>query len=126
MLGKVCWNVGDAKFRQNASQTNGERSMPTYVQLANLTNNGLGHMMNADPEEWFTPTKEGVQSFDGRIKNVYLTMGQYDAVVVSEFPSDEAASQATLSVLQKGVVETETLRAFTEDEVSDMMAEMRE
>jgi len=95
--------------------------MPTYVQLANLTDDGVQHLMETDPEEWFNPTKKGVQPFDGEIKDVYLTMGQYDAVVISEFPSDEAASKAALTILEKEVVETETLRAFTEDEVSDMI-----
>lgn len=100
--------------------------MPTYIQLANLTDDGVQHITQTDPEKWFAPTKKGVQPFGGEIKDVYLTMGQYDAVVVSEFPSDEAASQAVLTILQKEIIEIETLRAFTEDEVSDMMSDMKE
>jgi len=43
-----------------------------------------------------------------------LTMGQYDAVIISEFPNDEAVAKFALSAGALGNVTTETLRAFTE------------
>ena len=43
-------------------------------------------------------------------------MGQYDAVLISEFPNDEAGAKFTLSVGAMGNVTTETLKAFTEAE----------
>ncbi len=43
-------------------------------------------------------------------------MGQYDAVIISEFPNDEACAKFTLSLGALGNVTTETLKAFTEAE----------
>jgi uncharacterized protein with GYD domain len=43
-------------------------------------------------------------------------MGQYDAVLISEFPNDEAGANFALSVGALGNVTTETLKAFTETE----------
>ena len=43
-------------------------------------------------------------------------MGQYDAVLISEFPSDEACAKFTLSVGQLGNISTETLKAFPEED----------
>ena len=39
-------------------------------------------------------------------------MGQYDAVVISEAPNDEAYSKTILAIGATGAVRTETLRAF--------------
>jgi uncharacterized protein with GYD domain len=45
-----------------------------------------------------------------------MTTGQYDFVVVSEAPDDAAIAKAMLSLISKGSVTTETVRAFSEDE----------
>lgn len=39
-------------------------------------------------------------------------MGQYDAILISEFPSDEALTKFTPSAGAAGNISTETLRAF--------------
>ena len=41
-------------------------------------------------------------------------MGHYDAVLISEFPSDEACAKFTLSAVALGNISTETLKAFPE------------
>jgi uncharacterized protein with GYD domain len=43
-------------------------------------------------------------------------MGQYDAVLVTEFPNDEACAKFTLSAGALGNISTETMRAFPEGE----------
>jgi len=50
------------------------------------------------------------------IKQFYLTMGQYDFVVVLDAPSDETVAKFALAIGSRGNVRTETLRAFTESE----------
>jgi uncharacterized protein with GYD domain len=47
---------------------------------------------------------------------VWWTQGQYDAVVVLEWPDDESATLASLTMGMAGNVRTETLRAFTTEE----------
>jgi len=49
-------------------------------------------------------------------------MGRYDAVLISEFPSDEAGATFTLSIGALGNVSTETLKGFTESEYRRIIA----
>ena len=51
-------------------------------------------------------------------------MGQYDAVLISEFPNDEAGAKFTLSVGALGNVKTEILKAFTEAEFRDIVSNL--
>jgi uncharacterized protein with GYD domain len=60
--------------------------------------------------------KKAVKAAGGTFHSFYMTMGQYDGVTVSEAPSDEAYAKIMLAVGSGGAVQTETLRAFTEDE----------
>jgi uncharacterized protein with GYD domain len=43
-------------------------------------------------------------------------MGKYDAVLISEFPTDEAVARFMLSTGALGNVTTHTLKAFSEAE----------
>jgi uncharacterized protein with GYD domain len=43
-------------------------------------------------------------------------MGKYDAVIVSEFPNDEASAKFMLSTGSLGNITTQTMKAFTEAE----------
>jgi uncharacterized protein with GYD domain len=51
-----------------------------------------------------------------------VTMGRFDLVAVSEWPSDEAGAAFVLKQASEGNVTTETLRAFTEDEFKKIVA----
>ena len=54
----------------------------------------------------------------------YLTMGRYDAVVISEAPDDETVAKLALAAAGRGNVRTETLRAFDENEAKKLAAEL--
>lgn len=54
----------------------------------------------------------------------YLTFGQYDFVATVELPDDEAAAHLALTYGRGGAGETETLKAFTEDEYRDIVAKL--
>ena len=45
-----------------------------------------------------------------------MTMGRYDLICVVEAPDDQTAAKALLQLGSLGNVQTETLKAFTEDE----------
>ena len=67
--------------------------------------------------------KQSVRAMGGEsLKAFYLVMGQYDAVVISEAPDDEAASRFALATGARGYVRTETMRAYTEDEYRQLIA----
>ena len=58
------------------------------------------------------------------LKGFYLVMGQYDAVVISEAPNSEAVAKLALTIGSKGNVQTETLRAYTEDEYRKLISSL--
>ena len=51
-------------------------------------------------------------------------MGQYDAVLISEFPTDEAAAKFTRASGALGNIATETLKAFTESEYRKIVSSL--
>ena len=93
--------------------------MPMYVLLTTFTQRGVENV-RASPERT-EHAKEMVESLGGIWKDFFVTMGRYDGVVIADFPDDETAAQAALTLAESGNVTTETLRAFTLDEFRDIV-----
>ena len=94
--------------------------MPTYVTLLSYTQEGIQNIK--DSPSRLDQARAAVAAAGGELKEFYLTMGQYDAVVVSEAPSDEVYTTIILTIAGSGAIRTETLRAFTEDEYLKIIA----
>lgn len=94
--------------------------MPTYIGLINYTQHGI-EQMDASPDR-LEDAKALAESKGGEITDFYLTLGQYDAAYVAEFPDDESYTQFALNVAGEGAVGTETLKAFTEEEYRELIA----
>ncbi len=58
------------------------------------------------------------------MKDLYLTMGAYDLVVLAEAPDDEAVAKFALAVCSRGNVRTTTLKAFTESEFKTIIGSL--
>ena len=93
--------------------------MPTYVTLFKWTEQGVKDVKNAPAR--FEAARKLTESMGGKILGLYVTMGEYDIVAVTEGPSDEVASAIALSIASKGNAKTTTLRAFTESEFSGIV-----
>ncbi|WP_265111046.1 GYD domain-containing protein [Halosolutus halophilus] len=96
--------------------------MPTYVFLTTFTQQGIEHV--SDSPDRTEDAKAEVESMGGTWKAFFVTMGRYDGLVIAEFPDDETAAQAALTLASSGNVTTETLRAFTLDEFRDLVDTM--
>lgn len=94
--------------------------MPTYIGLIEYTEHGIANM--EDSPGRLAEARDLAGSHGGEITDFYLTLGQYDAVFVAEFPDDEAYTRFAIDVSSAGAVGTETLKAFTEDEYLDLVA----
>lgn len=88
--------------------------MPTYIILVSYTQKGVENIKESPAR--LDAAKKAFQAMGAELKQFYLVMGQYDAVIVSEGPDDETAAKLALALGSLGNVRTETLRAFTEDE----------
>jgi uncharacterized protein with GYD domain len=58
------------------------------------------------------------------VKDIYWTLGSHDVVAICEAPDDENASALALSVGSRGKVRSETLRAFSLDEMKRILGKM--
>jgi uncharacterized protein with GYD domain len=93
--------------------------MPTYVVLVKWTEQGrrdVGTLVDRQERVRKQVEKLGVKPI-----SQLVTMGRYDQVVVTEAPDDETMAKASLMVAGQGNAITETLRAFTVDEVRTLL-----
>jgi len=94
--------------------------MPTYVVLANWTDQGI-RTVKESPQR-LDATRKAIEAAGGKLIGFYLTMGKYDEVLIVEGPSDAVAATMALSSGSQGNVRTETLKAFPEDEYRKIIA----
>ena len=86
--------------------------MTTYVMLANWTEQGI--LKAKDSPRRLDVAKKALKDMSGEIKSFYLTMGDYDMVVIFEAPDDAVAARFSLQLGMLGNVRTHTLKAFPE------------
>ena len=96
--------------------------MPHYVTLLRYTQQGASKIKESPAR--LDAAKKVAKAEKGKINAWYLTMGKYDAVLISEFPDDEAAARFMLSTGAMGNVSTQTLKAFTETEYRKIVASL--
>jgi uncharacterized protein with GYD domain len=70
--------------------------MPTYISLVRYTDQGMRNIKESPKR--LDAAKKAFKAMGGELKQWYLVMGRYDAVVVSEFPDDETARKVDLAV----------------------------
>jgi uncharacterized protein with GYD domain len=88
--------------------------MATYITLLRWTQQGAERLK--DSPKRLDAGRKAFKKVGAEIKDVYMTMGRYDLVCVIEAPDDETAARALLSLGAQGNIQSETLKAFTEDE----------
>lgn len=93
--------------------------MARYLQLINYTQEGIERFeeIPALTEQ----ARELAEELGGEIVDVYLTLGRYDAAVVIEAPDAKTVTAGTITMAKTGTIETETLRAFDESEVEEII-----
>jgi uncharacterized protein with GYD domain len=90
----------------------GEVAVPAYIMLANWTDQGA-RLVKESPKR-LDAAKKALVEMGGEFKSLYMTMGDYDVVVIYEAPDDAVAARFTLLLAQMGSVRTRTLKAFPE------------
>jgi uncharacterized protein with GYD domain len=96
--------------------------MPTYILLVRWTTQGLQKI-----KESALRLEAGRKAFEAagiKLRAFYMVMGQYDQVSIAEAPDDATMAKAMLRLASQGNLQTETLRAFTEDEYKKIISEI--
>jgi len=96
--------------------------MNTYISLLSYTAQGAANI-KASPAR-LDAARKMYEANGAKLKEWYLTFGQYDAVVIADAPDDETAAKLILMIGSQGNVHTETFRAFAEGEYRKIIASL--
>jgi uncharacterized protein with GYD domain len=103
-------------------EAEGGISMATYIVLSTFTEQGIRTVK--DTTKRADAVREMARKMGVDTKSIYWTIGSYDVVATFEAPNDEAMTALSLALSAQGNVRTQTLRAFSKDEVSGIVAKL--
>lgn len=95
--------------------------MASYVTLVSFTDQGIRNVK--DSPDRLGAFRTMAEKLGVTIKSFHYTVGAYDAVIVVE-GSDEAVTSALLKVGSLGNIRTQTMRAYSPDEMKAMISKM--
>ena len=96
--------------------------MVAYVVLANFTEQGIRNAKESPKRaEAF---KAMAKTFGVTVREILWTQGRFDIVTILDAPDEESFMSLTLSLCALGNVRTESLRAFSADEMTKAVSDM--
>jgi uncharacterized protein with GYD domain len=96
--------------------------MATYIVLARFTQQGITDVKRT--VERADVFRQMASKANVTVKDIYWTLGSRDLVAICEAADDETATALSLSVASRGNISTETMRAFSLDEMKDILTRM--
>ncbi len=95
--------------------------MTTFVSLLNLTDQGIRNVKESPHR--FEAFKDMAAKQGITVKAVYYTVGQFDMIVIVE-GNDQAAIASLLATNALGNIRSQTMLAYTVDEMKNITAMM--
>jgi uncharacterized protein with GYD domain len=96
--------------------------MPTFIALCSFTDQGIRSVK--DTTKRADAVKEAAKKFGVNMSQIYWTLGGYDLVTIVEAPNDEAATAFMLTVGAAGNIRSQTLRAYSRDEMNGILGKL--
>jgi len=96
--------------------------MATFIALGNFTEQGIRSVK--DTTKRSDAVREMANRYGVTMKQIYWTLGRYDVVTVVEAPNDEAVTAFALAIGAAGNVRTESLRAFSKEEMAGILGKL--
>ena len=88
--------------------------MATYILQINYTQQGIQNIKDSPAR--VDAFKSQLRSVGAELKAIYLVMGKFDFLAITEMPDEKTVATVCLALNSLGNVRTETFRAFSEDE----------
>ena len=88
--------------------------MSTYIMLADFTDQGIRNIKESPKRA--NAARDLAGACGAEMKDLFLTLGDHDFVVMVEAPNDEAVAKFALKLGALGNIRTKTLKAFSEQE----------
>ena len=96
--------------------------MAKYISLLKYSTDALTGF--GDLAERLAGARAAASAMGITIESYYLTMGKYDAVVISDAPDNETVARFILSMGGAGRFKTQTLAAFDEATAVDLAGKL--
>ena len=93
--------------------------MPTYIGLVKLTDQGIRNVKETTKRA--KSFREMAEKAGVKAREILWTMGRYDIVLVVDAPNDETMSRLALALGMMGNAKTETLKAFSAQEMDQIL-----
>jgi uncharacterized protein with GYD domain len=96
--------------------------MATYIVLSSFTDQGVRTVKET------TKRADGVRELARKMgietKSLYWTVGKYDVVATFEAPDEASMTALSLAIAGAGNIRTQTMRAFTKDEMNGVIGKL--
>ena len=96
--------------------------MATYIVLVNFTDQGVRYIRQTT--ERAKGLINAAANLGVKVRDIYWTMGTYDAVFTAEAADDETMTAFAASQGALGNIRTQTMRAFTAEEMNKILAKL--
>jgi uncharacterized protein with GYD domain len=96
--------------------------MPTFICALSWTDQGIRSVKDAPKRA--QASRELAKRLGVEIKQVYLTSGDDDILLIIETPNGDNVAKFALALGSQGNVRTRTARAWTEAEMVKMISEL--
>jgi uncharacterized protein with GYD domain len=97
--------------------------MATYIVLASFTDQGIRNVKESTKRA--DAVKELAKTFGVTAKEFFWTLGSFDVVAIFEAPDDASMTALGLAIGAGGNVRTQTLRAFSREEMNAVLAKVK-
>ena len=96
--------------------------MVTYITLMNFTDQGMHNVK--DTTKRAEAVKKAAKKLGVNMTQIFWTLGHYDLVGILEAKDDASITAFGLSLGAAGNIRTQTLRAFSKDEMDGILAKL--
>jgi uncharacterized protein with GYD domain len=96
--------------------------MATYILLGQFSDQGIRNVKKTT--ERAKALRDLAKKMKVTIKEVYWTIGHHDVVTIAEAPDDETITALLLNAGSAGNLRTQTLRAFSADEMDKILGKL--
>jgi len=97
--------------------------MAKYVSLLQFTDQGVRTVK--DTVKRAEAATAEAEKMGVKITDAFWTMGAYDVVILLDAPDDESVSALSLKLGSLGNVKSQTMRAFTREEMERILAKIK-
>ncbi len=96
--------------------------MATYIVLTSFTDQGIRNVK--DSTKRADAVRDLAKKFGVTAKEFFWTLGSYDVVAIYDAPDDASMTALGLAIGAAGNIRTQTMRAFSREEMNGVLAKL--